>query len=156
MNVDSKLRTAELVIKREFNVSRERVFAAWTDVQQASRWWLPRGFTTLACEIDLRVGGVWRRRMRSPDGAVILKHGVWREITAPERLVFTYNTEHADGSVDPETLVTLSFADLGGNRTRMTLSHTAFESDFAQADHERGWIGSIDRLAAFIAGGNQA
>ena len=84
-------------MQREIAAPRERVFAAWTDVRQASRWWAPRDFTTLSCEMDVRPGGVWRRRMRAPDGTVVTKHGVYREIVAPERLVFTYITEDAGG-----------------------------------------------------------
>jgi len=140
---------AELVMKREVAAPRERVFAAWTDVAKAAHWWAPSGFETLSCEMDVRPGGVWRRRMRAPDGRLITKYGVYREIAAPERLVFTYNTE-GGGIDDPETLVTVTFADLG-DRTRLTLRHTLFETDAQAADHEGGWTGCLDRFAAFVA-----
>lgn len=147
MNVLSKP-VAELVMKREVAGPRERVFAAWTDVAQAARWWAPRGFTTLLCEMDVRPGGAWRRRMRAPDGKLITKYGVYREVAAPERLVFTYNTE-GEGIDDPETLVTVTFADLG-DRTRLTLQHAAFDTDAQRSDHEGGWTGALDRFAAFV------
>jgi uncharacterized protein YndB with AHSA1/START domain len=99
--------------------------------------------------MDVRAGGAWRRRMRAPDGTVVTKYGVYREITDPERLVFTYRTESA-GVTDSETLVTLTFADLG-SRTRLTLRHTAFESDAVRLDHQGGWIGALERLSTFIA-----
>ena len=67
----------------------------------------------MSCEMDVRAGGGWHRRMRVPDGSVVTKYGVYREVTSPERLVFTYNTEYADGTIDPETLVTVTFDDLG-------------------------------------------
>jgi uncharacterized protein YndB with AHSA1/START domain len=140
----------ELVLTRDLDAPRERVFAAWTDVRLASRWWAPRDFTTLSCEMDVRPGGVWRRRMRGPDGAMVVKRGVYREIAAPERLVFTYFDEEADGAFGPETLVTVTFAELGA-RTRLTLRHVAFESDAARLDHRQGWTGCLDRFAIFIA-----
>jgi uncharacterized protein YndB with AHSA1/START domain len=140
----------ELVMKREVAAPREQVFVAWTDVAKATQWWAPRDFTMLSCEMDVRPGGAWRRRMRAPDGRVITKHGVYREIAAPERLVFTYNTE-GGGIDDPETLVTVTFADLG-ERTRLTLRHTLFETDAQAADHEGGWTGCLDRFSAFVAG----
>ena len=149
MNVVARPLT-ELVMKREIAASREHVFAAWTDVAKAAHWWAPRGFATLSCEMDVRPGGAWRRRMRAPDGALITKYGIYREIVAPERLVFTYNTD-GGGIDDPETLVTVTLADLGG-RTRLTLSHTLFETDAQRRDHEGGWTGCLDRFAAFIAG----
>jgi uncharacterized protein YndB with AHSA1/START domain len=143
-------RPVELVMKREVAAPRELVFAAWTDVAKAARWWAPRGFTTLSCEMDVRPGGLWRRRMRAPDGALITKYGVYREIAAPERLAFTYNTE-GGANDDPETLVTVTFVDLGG-RTRLALRHTLFETDSQRRDHEGGWAGCLERFTAFVAG----
>ncbi len=140
----------ELFLTRELKASRERVFAAWTDPRQASVWWAPQDCTPLVCEMDVRPGGLWRRCMRAPDGTVITKRGVYREVVIPERLVFTYITEYADGSVDPETLVTVTFADLGG-RTRLTLRHQAFQTEASRASHEGGWTSCFERFAAFVA-----
>ena len=150
MNVITKPASFELVLKREIAAPRERVFAAWTDVRQTGRWWAPRDFAILSCEMDLRAGGIWHRRMRAPSGAVVTKHGVYREIVTLERLVFTYITEGANGVIDPETLVTVTFADLGG-RTRLTLRHSAFETDAARTGHEGGWTSCLERFVVFIS-----
>ncbi|MBX9945392.1 MAG: SRPBCC domain-containing protein [Reyranella sp.] len=150
MNVMAKPVAPELILTRDLRAPRARVFAAWTDVRQASPWWAPRDFTTLSCEMDVRPGGIWRRRMRAPDGSVILKHGVYRDVVAPERLVFTYVTENAAGLVDPETLVSVTFVDLGDGRTRLTLWHTGFETDVARDDHRGGWTGCLERFVDFI------
>jgi uncharacterized protein YndB with AHSA1/START domain len=140
----------ELYLTREIKAPRERVFAAWTDPCQASVWWAPQDCTPLSCEMDVRPGGLWRRRMRLPDGTVITKHGVYREVVVPERLVFSYITEYADGSVDPETLVTVTLTDLGG-RTRLALRHQAFRTEASRASHEGGWTSCLERFAAFVA-----
>jgi uncharacterized protein YndB with AHSA1/START domain len=149
MNTVTKPVADELVLTRDIAAPRERVFAAWTDIRQASRWWVPNDVTPLSCEMDVRPGGAWRRRMRARDGTVVTKWGVYREVAAPERLVFTYRTESA-GVVDAETLVTVTFADRG-DRTRLTLRHTAFESDAARLDHRGGWTGVLERFSTFIA-----
>ncbi len=149
MNVAARPVADELVMTRDIAAPHELVFAAWTDIRQASCWWAPQDFTLLSCEMDVRPGGRWRRRMRAPDGTVVTKWGVYREIAAPERLVFTYRTESA-GVIDPETLVTVTFADLG-SRTRLTLRHTAFETNASRLDHRGGWTGALERLATFIA-----
>jgi uncharacterized protein YndB with AHSA1/START domain len=148
-NVTARPVAGELVVTRDIAAPRARVFAAWTDERLAARWWAPRDFTPLSCVIDLRPGGVWHRRMRAPDGTVIVKHGAYREIVAPERLVFTYMTEDADGAIDRETLVTVTFDDLDG-RTRLTLRHTAFASEEARLDHQGGWTGCLERCAVFF------
>lgn len=149
MNIIARSIAGELVVTRDIAAPRARVFAAWTDERLAARWWAPRDFVPLSCTIDLRPGGAWHRRMRAPDGTIVVKHGVYREIVAPERLVFTYMTEDALGEIDRETLVTVTFAGLG-ERTRLTLKHTAFASDEARRDHQVGWIGCLDRCAAFF------
>jgi uncharacterized protein YndB with AHSA1/START domain len=149
MSIAARSVTDELILTRDIAAPRARVFAAWTDARAASRWWVPQDCTPLSCEMDVRPGGAWRRCMRTPDGTVITKWGVYREVVVPERLVFTYRTESA-GVTDSETLVTVTFADLG-DRTRLTLRHTAFESDAARRDHQGGWTGVLERLATFIA-----
>jgi uncharacterized protein YndB with AHSA1/START domain len=141
---------AELVLSRDLDAPRARVFAAWTDVSQTVLWWAPQDFVLLDCAMDLRPGGVWRRRMRAPDGAIVLKHGVYREIVPPERLVFTYNTEFSDGSVEPETLVTVTFAERDG-RTRLTLRHTDFRTEASASAHGGGWTSCLARFAGFLA-----
>ena len=149
MSIAARSVTDELILTRDIAAPRARVFAAWTDARAASHWWVPQDCTPLSCELDVRPGGAWRRCMRAPDGTVITKRGVYREVVVPERLVFTYRTESA-GVTDSETLVTVTFADLG-DRTRLTLRHTAFESDAARLDHQGGWTGVLERLATFIA-----
>jgi len=107
------------------------------------------GLCATVCEMDVRPGGAWRRRMRAPDGTVITKWGVYREVVVPERLVFTYRTESA-GVSDSETLVTVTFADLG-TRTRLTLRHTAFATDAARVGTRAAGPASLERLVTFIA-----
>ena len=47
--------------------------------------------------MDIRPGGAYRLCMRSPEGVDHWKRGVYREIVAPERIVFTFAWEDADG-----------------------------------------------------------
>jgi len=150
MNFALKPAGQELVLTRDLKVPPARVFAAWTDVQQSSVWWVPKDCTLVSCEMDVREGGAWQRRMRVPDGTVITKHGVYREVAPPDRLVFTYNSEYADGRVDPETLVTLTFDALAGGRTRLTLRHSGFWDDASRTSHIGGWTGVMERISDFF------
>ena len=149
MNVMLKPTGHELELVRTLKAPRERVFAAWTDPQLANRWWAPKDFALLSCTMDVRPGGKWHRRMRSPGGIVVTKFGVYREVAAPERLVFTYQTEE-DGALDAETLVTVTFEETAAG-TRLTLRHVAFESAAASVDHRGGWGGALDRCVAFMS-----
>ncbi len=141
-----------LVIKRGFDAPRELVFAAWTDERSAAQWWGPKGFTSVSCTMDARVGGAWRRVMRSPDGTEHRARGVYREVAPPERLVFTYAWEDEAGHPTHETLVTLTFRDIGG-KTELTLRQELFETVAARDDHRNGWSDCLDRFAAYLTQG---
>jgi uncharacterized protein YndB with AHSA1/START domain len=141
-----------LTLTRVLDAPREMVFAAWVDPDQAAQWWGPRGFTSVSCTMDVRVGGAWRRVMRSPDGTEYRARGVYREIAAPERLVFTYAWEDETGHSKHETLVTLTFADLHG-KTELTLRQALFETVAARDDHRGGWSSCLERFADYLAQG---
>lgn len=149
MNVAFQPGEHALELVRVLKASRERVFAAWIDPEQAARWWVPQDCELVSCKMDVRAGGGWHRRMRVSAGGVISKWGEYREVSSPERLVFTYNTEYADGTIDPETLVTVTLEDLGQNRTRLTLRHERFWSEPASIGHTGGWTGALNRLEQF-------
>jgi uncharacterized protein YndB with AHSA1/START domain len=140
----------ELVITRIFDAPCRFVFKMWTEPEHLVRWWGPRGFTTISGRTDVRPGGAWSRSMRAPDGSVIRKYGVYREIVMPKRLVFTYVTDDPAGNPGPETLVTVTFTDLGG-KTRLTLHQVGFESVLAREAHHGGWPSCLERLAEHLS-----
>lgn len=151
MNVVLKSEARELVINREIAAPRAAVYSAWADPERAARWWAPRDFTLLSCSMDVRPGGKWHRRMRAPGGEVFVKRGTYREVVAPERLVFTYATDYQSGASDPETVVHLTFTELAPRLTRLTLWHTGFDTDVLRDGHEVGWSGAVERLAVFAS-----
>src|SRR5690606_32991250 len=112
-------------IERIFDAPRELVYAAWTDARHFSQWCAPARFTIVEARIDARRGGVWWSKMRAPDGEECTASGVYREVVAPSRLVFTYAHDAPDGSRGPQTRVTVSFEDLAG-RTRVVLRQASF------------------------------
>jgi uncharacterized protein YndB with AHSA1/START domain len=140
----------ELVITRLFDAPRELVFRAWTEPDRAVRWWGPQGFTTAHYEIDFRPGGSYRVCMRSPEGIEHWQRGVCREVVEPERLVFTFAWEDAEGRPGHETVVTVDFAEVGA-RTRLTLHQAVFETVTARDLHQGGWASALDCLAEYLA-----
>jgi uncharacterized protein YndB with AHSA1/START domain len=141
----------ELTITRVFDAPRKIVFAAWTDAKQAAQWWGPQGFTTISCEMDVRVGGAYRACMRSPEGTRHCRRGIYREVAPPERLVFTYAWEDEAGSLGDETILTVTFADAGRGKTRLTLHQAMFETEIARDAHHGGWSSCMERFAAYLA-----
>ena len=143
----------DLVMTRVFDAPREKVFDAWVDGKQLSKWMGPQGVTANAEVAEGKVGGRYRIVMHIPTGDKPAVGGVYREIKRPERLVFTWTweTQHPGGMSGHETLVTLTFRDVGG-KTEMTMRHEGFESAESRDNHNQGWTGSFDKLAEALAG----
>lgn len=139
-----------LVITRVFDAPRELVFKLWTDPTHTKRWMGPRGFSAPHLEQDLRPGGAWRTCLR-PDGGGrdLWQGGVYREIVEPERLVFTFAWDDANGRRGHETLVTVTFAEHHG-KTTMTLRQATFETIENRDGHQGGWNSSFDRLGDYL------
>lgn len=142
----------DLVITRTFDAPRDAVFAAVTNPDLIPNWWGPRSVTTKVDEMDLRRGGTWQFRHTDRDGTEVTFHGVYHEVTAPERVVQTFEFDGAPGHVVLETL-TLDEVD---GRTRYR-TRSVFESledrDMAVASGmESGARETIERLAEIIEG----
>ena len=136
-----------LVISRFFDAPRPLVFAAWTDPAQLACWLGPRGFTARDVALEVRPGGAWRAVIRSPEGRDHPMRGVYREVAAPERLVFTHIWGEPDAP-ERALLVTVTFTALG-SRTKLILREAGFAS---AADRDAGWAGCLGRLAAHLTG----
>ena len=141
----------ELVITRVIDAPRPLVFRAWTQPEHVARWWGPRGFTTIRCEMDVRVAGAFRVGMRSPQGTEHWKRGVYREIVEPERIVFTFAWENpGDGVPHDELLTTVTFDELGA-KTRLTLRQGRFADPRHRDSHAAGWSSTFERFAEYLA-----
>jgi len=141
-----------LVITRVLDAPRDMVFAAWVDPEQAGQWWGPQGCTTLSIAMDVRVGGEWRRSMRSPEGTEHHARGVYREIAPPGRLVFTFRWERGGAAGHgPETVVTVTLVERGANRTELTLRQEGFVTPSGRDEHEIGWSSCLERFAEYLA-----
>ena len=133
-----------LDLKRVLPAPRERVFRACTDPDELAKWWGPKGFTAPSIELDLRVGGRYRIAMQPPEGDLFHLSGEFRAVEPPALLAYTFRWEDPDPD-DRETVVTLSFGDLGGS-TGLVVAQRTFATEGRRALHEQGWTDSLDRL----------
>ena len=67
--------------RRQFDVPG---IAQAPDPELLKRWFGPRGWSLVVCEVDLKVGGGFRFVLRGPDGKQMGMRGVYREIVPPE------------------------------------------------------------------------
>lgn len=146
---DTTLREPETIalsITRVFDAPPALVFRVWSAPEHLVRWWGPKDFTVPTFKADFREGGAWRSCIRSPEGTDYWCNGVYREIAAPDRLVFSFRWEE-ENSLD--TVVTVTFEDVGG-RTRLTFHQAPYRSVEDRDGHLEGWGECIDRLEAYV------
>jgi uncharacterized protein YndB with AHSA1/START domain len=160
----------EFVIERTFNAPRERVWKAWTDAEQLKQWWGPKGFLPRYAKVDLRPGGTFHYCLRSGGGQEMWGKFTYREIVAPERLVFvsSFSDEAGGTTRHPmhqswplEMLSTITFEDEPGGKTKITvrwqaLNATAEEQKTFDDGHDSmrmGWTGTFEQFAAYLAKG---
>jgi uncharacterized protein YndB with AHSA1/START domain len=160
-------KTADFVIARVFDAPRDLVWECFTKPERMKEWWGPKGSTIVASKMDLRVGGTYQGAMRDPGGRVMWAKFVYREIVAPDLLVWVHSfsdeagglTRHPLSATWPlELLTTVMFDDLPGGKTNVTirwspLNATAEENktfDAARDGMTQGWGGTFDQLASYL------
>lgn len=138
-----------LELKRVLPAAPEVVFAAFRDPNELARWWGPQGFTVPGLRYDPRVGEPYRIEMQPPEGDPFHLTGEFREVDPPTQLAFTFIWEDPDPD-DVETLVALSFRDLGES-TEVALSQGPFKTEARRALHRDGWGDSFDKLVRLLS-----
>jgi uncharacterized protein YndB with AHSA1/START domain len=143
----------EVILTRVYDAPRALVFKAWTDPAHLARWWGPKMFTNPVCEVDARPGGKLRIVMRGPDGNDYPLRGVFQEVVAPERLVFTNIAVDDKDRPIIDGLTTVTFAEEGG-KTKLTV-HTRGKAMAPIATQylqgmEMGWSQSLEKLAELL------
>jgi uncharacterized protein YndB with AHSA1/START domain len=144
----------EFIITREFDAPRELVFQAWTDPRHLAQWWGPRGFTNPVCDWDPRPGKAIHVVMRAPNGVDYPMGGEFREIIAPELLVFTAGALDGQGKMLFEFLHTALFVERKG-KTLLTLrsrvTKTTADASKYIGGFEAGMTQSLERLTELLA-----
>ncbi len=88
-----------LVLTRSLDAPRELVFKAWTEPEHLAKWWGPAGMEIRVLRFDLRPGGIFHYSMQPKNGAEMYGRMAYREIAAPERIVWVNSFADAEGNV---------------------------------------------------------
>jgi uncharacterized protein YndB with AHSA1/START domain len=117
----------EIHIERVFDAPRDLIWRAFTEPELLAQWW-GRGNKLTIERMEVERGGHWRFVEHSDEG----EHGFegrYREVTPPERIVWTFEWDGMPGYV---AIDTVEFEDLGDGRTKViteSLFHTTEERD---------------------------
>lgn len=135
-----------VTIVRRIKAPPAKVYAALTEPAQMVRWWGPDAGPTLSAVADVRPGGRFSIVFRLLNGDEHNPTGVYREVVPGRKLVFTWEWR---GAPERQSLVTFLLEPAGGG-TELTLIHELLPDEDARLSHERGWMGFLDKLSAFI------
>jgi uncharacterized protein YndB with AHSA1/START domain len=142
-----------VVLTRVFDAPRERVFACWTRAEHLQHWFAPKGFTIHSCETDPRPGGVFKLRMRAPDGEEHQVRGEFKALDFPHHLVIACALDNDKGVEQLQEVIEVTFTESDG-RTTVALNAVARgPSDEAAAmlkGMDKGWAQTVDRLGAHL------
>jgi uncharacterized protein YndB with AHSA1/START domain len=130
MNDDLALTTSRIV-----DASPARVYAAFEDPKQLTRWWGPDGFTSTFETFDFRTGGAWKFVLHGPDGKDYPNVNRFVELVRDARV----RLQHVEGHWF-ELTVTLTPE---GDKTRI-----AWRQQFANADE-------LDQIRDYVVPANE-
>ncbi|MFH9618083.1 SRPBCC family protein [Streptomyces pratensis] len=140
-------------ITRVVAAPRDRVFEVWTVPEDFAAWYGGDADVPLdRVSMDVTPGGEWSLVMVVP-GAEMPFHGVYREVSAPERLVFTLRDRSAPPGTEGET-VTVTFTERSRKSTEMVVRQRGGNLTPEQyAAAEDGWEAFFDALDALLGAG---
>jgi uncharacterized protein YndB with AHSA1/START domain len=143
--------THDILITRSFDAPRDAVFKAFTDPDAVRQWWGLNSTETVVDQLEARPGGRWRFVQRDGEGNEYGFHGVYHDLEAPERIVYTFEFEGMPGHV---LLETVTFEEQDG-RTLMTdvsvFQSVADRDGMLQSGMESGAEEGFVRLDEYLA-----
>src|SRR5262249_23729425 len=146
---------------------RELVWKAFTEAERLARWWGPKGTALQVLTLDFRPGGIFHYAVRFPDGHATWGRFVFRDIQAPERMVFISSFADEEGNITRapfsptwplEILNTLTLTEASG---KTTVSLRGGPINATDEEHDtfwnrqdltrQGFAGTFEQLAAYLA-----
>jgi len=141
----------EFSITRTFNAPRELVWRAWTEESELAKWLRPFGVSTDSVSFDVRVGGHYAYTMTNDEtGEKFPTGGVFLEVEAIERLVFTWG--EPDAPVETAPVITLTLTALSPDSTELVFHLRGFDGKSGDGFVYDGWDEALTNFERHLAG----
>ncbi len=131
----NNISTTTLVMKREFNVKRERVFDAWLNPEMMRKWFFTLEGTNKVTQNKPQVGGTWEI-VDHRGGQDYRAIGEYLEIDPPKKIVFTFKMPQFSELEDTIT-VELQELQQGCEMTFTQLIHVSQQENWTESDIEK-------------------
>ena len=141
-----------ITFTREFEAPAALIFRSYIEPDLVSKWTGPAGTEVWMREWDARTGGSWSYVVVGEGGEWGF-HGTFHEVTAPRRIVQTFEFE---GYPEHPNLEILTFVNLEVGRCRvegLSLFPTVEDRDEMASGMDNGMDENFARLDALIASG---
>jgi len=165
---DKSAMNSAFVITRVFDAPRDRVWKAWSEADQLRHWWGPKGCSIEVRRFEFRPGGFFHYAMKFPGAPAMWGRFNYREIAAPERLVWlnSFANENCGIARAPFSDVcpleienAVSFVEQAGT-TVVTLRAQPFGESVQERKYfedlrpslEQGYGGTLEQLTDYLAG----
>jgi uncharacterized protein YndB with AHSA1/START domain len=168
MDIDFYGTEARFGMKVLLDAPRELVWQAWSTREAMAKWWGPKGFKIDVTRFEFRPGGMFLYSMNLPNGDKWWGRFVYREIVAPEKIVFANGFSDENGGLTRapfnqvwplETLSTVTFTSQGdktllvsegGPVTDRADELKAFEDN--RQSMKGGYTGTMEQLVDWLKG----
>ena len=160
--------TYNVVVTRVFSAPIKEVWKAWSDPNYVMQWWGPTGFTCPLAEMDFREGGTSLVCMRAPQeygGQELYNTWSYSRMDPHKRIEFTHRFTDQNGTMlDPaqigippgvpkEVRHVITFEELDGNRTELTVTEFGYESEQVRDLSKAGMEQCLDKMAGIFSKG---
>ena len=166
MNIEFYGTGARFGMKVLLDAPRELVWKAWSTRDAMARWWGPKGFKIDVTRFEFRPGGMFLYSMHLPNGDTWWGRFIYREIAAPERIVFANGFSDENGGLTRapfneiwplETLSTVTFTPQGDKTLLVSEGGplTTKENELKAFDDMRksmqgGYTGTMEQLVDYL------
>ncbi len=149
-------KNSPIEVKREFPVSRERLYRAWVQAEDLKQWWNPVYGKLVDVDNDIRKGGTVRYSFGSENGEpVVVISGEYSEVQEGRGLVYTWNWETQDASLASGSYeLAVSFEGEGEHSTLKVVQKSNDDQE-GVFPHREGWENALDDLFSFLTANSQ-
>lgn len=156
----------DLKFEREVELTQEQIWDGWTNPDTLMKWFCPRPWKVVECEIDLKPGGIFKTTMQSPEG-VNMPEGVgtflivepycrlvWTNLLGPG---FRPSPKIEENQAGFTFVVDLKFEKLPTGKTKY-IAHVMHPDELSRKTHEdmgfeQGWGIALDQLVELKTSG---
>ena len=138
-----------VTLVRQIRARPSTVFELLSTAEGMRQWWGPDDLPVLAAEADPQVGGRFRVRFRTTDGAEHECAGEFLVVEPPARIAMSWRWS-VGGEPDEQGAVSRLELTLRPTTTgtELTLTHAELRTEVSAASHGEGWSGALDKLQA--------